>query len=67
MEYEVEIIRIGYASSVFKVDAASAKEAEVKAIEKAHNAIFSEHISEYKVCGYSELGVDQSARTIRGQ
>lgn len=47
-EYEVEVMRIAYASQTFRVKARNVTNARAKALAIASNEVFSEHEAEYK-------------------
>ena len=47
-EYEVEVMRIAYASQTFRVKATNVTAARKKALAIAPNEVFSEHDAEYK-------------------
>ena len=47
-DYEVEVVRIGYACQTIRVAARNAREAKEKALEQAPDLVFSEHESDYK-------------------
>ena len=47
-EYEVEVVRVAYASQTFRVKAKNVTAARVKALAIAPNEVFSEHDAEYK-------------------
>ena len=54
-EYEVEVVRIAYASQTFRVKARNVTEARAKALEIAPGEVFSEHDAEYKSGSVSQV------------
>ena len=46
-EYDVNVVRTGYACQTIRVTARNATEAKEKALEQAPSRVFSEHDSDY--------------------
>ena len=54
MKYEVEITRISYATTTFRVEAGSEEEAKDLAMDMAYNTGFDEDTAEYEIDGCYE-------------
>ena len=59
LEYEVDVVRIAYASTTFRVKARNVTEARAKALEIAPSDVFSEHDAEYKVESVMRADIDE--------
>lgn len=46
-QYDVDVVRTGYANMTIRVMASSAKQAKELALEEAGNHVFSEHDADY--------------------
>ena len=49
MKYEVEILRIGYSSRTFEIEADNEEQAENLALEEAYNTGFDEYNADYEI------------------